>query len=78
MPFVVTSIFLHEVAFVIGNVFQCGWMPSEQRGMSSKKGKDLRRPLEHLKKWNEFVCQFRLVCDNDIAILLTRSPKKRH
>ncbi|GFW17853.1 hypothetical protein TNCV_1134531 [Trichonephila clavipes] len=31
-----------------------------QRGMSPKKRKDLRRPLEYLKMWNEFTCQFRL------------------
>ncbi|GFV99682.1 uncharacterized protein TNCV_5080441 [Trichonephila clavipes] len=36
-------------------------MPSEQREISPKKGKDLRRPLEHRKMWNEFVCQFRPV-----------------
>ncbi|GFV87854.1 hypothetical protein TNCV_781361 [Trichonephila clavipes] len=29
-------------------------MPFEQQGMSTKKGKELRRPLEHLKMWNEF------------------------
>ncbi|GFX44803.1 hypothetical protein TNCV_1826651 [Trichonephila clavipes] len=29
--------------------------------MSPKKVKDLRRPLEHLKMGNEFVCQFRLL-----------------
>ncbi|GFX68771.1 hypothetical protein TNCV_4070151 [Trichonephila clavipes] len=26
--------------------------------------------------WNELVCQFRSVCDNDPTILLTRSPRK--
>ncbi|GFX87442.1 hypothetical protein TNCV_5042071 [Trichonephila clavipes] len=36
-------------------------MPYEQRGMSPKKENDLRRPLEHLNMWNEFVCQFRPV-----------------
>ncbi|GFX22573.1 hypothetical protein TNCV_2785081 [Trichonephila clavipes] len=50
-------------------------MPSEQRGMSPKKGKDLRRPLERLKTWNEFVRQCRTVCDNDSTILLTLSKK---
>ncbi|GFV73075.1 hypothetical protein TNCV_299121 [Trichonephila clavipes] len=34
-------------------------MPSEQRQMPPKKGKALQRPLEHLKMWNEFECQFR-------------------
>ncbi|GFT42466.1 hypothetical protein TNCV_1787381 [Trichonephila clavipes] len=30
-------------------------MPSEQRVMSPKKGKDVRRPPEHQKMWNVFV-----------------------
>ncbi|GFX82498.1 hypothetical protein TNCV_2166461 [Trichonephila clavipes] len=51
-------------------------MPSEQRGMPPKKGKDLRKPLEHLKMWNELVCQFRPVCDNHPTALLTHSPRK--
>ncbi|GFW49889.1 hypothetical protein TNCV_1885521 [Trichonephila clavipes] len=50
-------------------------MLSKLRGMSPKKGKDLRRPLEHLKMWKEYVSQFRPVCDNDYTIL-TRSPRK--
>ncbi|GFT78123.1 hypothetical protein TNCV_837361 [Trichonephila clavipes] len=50
-------------------------MASEQQGMSPKKGKDLRKSLEHLKIWNEFICQFRLVCDYDPTIL-TCSPRK--
>ncbi|GFV73705.1 hypothetical protein TNCV_4949421 [Trichonephila clavipes] len=41
----------------------------------SKERKDLRRPLEHLKMWNEFVCQFISIYDNDLTIL-TRSPRK--
>ncbi|GFV99605.1 hypothetical protein TNCV_5079671 [Trichonephila clavipes] len=36
-------------------------MPSKQRGKFLKKGKHLRRSLKHLKIWNEFVCQFKLV-----------------
>ncbi|GFX50747.1 hypothetical protein TNCV_2723321 [Trichonephila clavipes] len=50
-------------------------MPSEQRGMSPKKRKDIRRPLEHLQMWNEFVCQFRPVCDNDPTVLTCFSKK---
>ncbi|GFV68645.1 hypothetical protein TNCV_4883451 [Trichonephila clavipes] len=44
--------------------------------MSPKKGKDLLRPLEHLEMWNEFVGQFRPVCDNDPTILFTHYPRK--
>ncbi|GFW99462.1 hypothetical protein TNCV_3416951 [Trichonephila clavipes] len=51
-------------------------MPSKQRGTSPKKGNDLWRLLEHLEMWNDFMYQFRLVCDNDSTILLTRSPRK--
>ncbi|GFX54262.1 hypothetical protein TNCV_3823611 [Trichonephila clavipes] len=40
-------------------------MPSEPRGMSSKKRKDPHRPLEHQKRGNKFVRQFRQVCDSD-------------
>ncbi|GFW81733.1 hypothetical protein TNCV_2884071 [Trichonephila clavipes] len=77
VSFVVTSLFLHEDMFLIGNVLLCRWMPSQQRGMFLMKVKDLRRPLEYLKMWNEFVCQFRLVCDNDPTIILARFSKKR-
>ncbi|GFV37336.1 hypothetical protein TNCV_1376491 [Trichonephila clavipes] len=35
-------------------------MAFKQREISPKKGKDLRRPLEHMEMWNEFMCQFRL------------------
>ncbi|GFV41202.1 hypothetical protein TNCV_2979561 [Trichonephila clavipes] len=51
-------------------------MPSESRGISPKKGMDLRRPSEHMKMWNEFVCQFKPVCDNDPTVLLTHSLRK--
>ncbi|GFT48205.1 hypothetical protein TNCV_4022911 [Trichonephila clavipes] len=54
------------------------WMDaSEQLGMPPKKGKDLQIQIEHLTMWNEFVCQFRPVCDNDATLLLLiYSPRK--
>ncbi|GFW48056.1 hypothetical protein TNCV_2402431 [Trichonephila clavipes] len=42
----------------------------QQQGISPKKGKDIRRPLELLKKWNEFMCRFRPISDNDPIILI--------
>ncbi|GFV50307.1 hypothetical protein TNCV_622161 [Trichonephila clavipes] len=52
------------------------WMDSfRATGMSPKKRKDLRRQLEYLKLWNELVCQFRPVRENDPTVL-TRSPRK--
>ncbi|GFV66165.1 hypothetical protein TNCV_2900911 [Trichonephila clavipes] len=50
--------------------------PLEQRGMSPKKEKDIRRQLKYIKMGNEFVCQFKPVYDNDSTILLTRSRRR--
>ncbi|GFT07980.1 hypothetical protein TNCV_3347681 [Trichonephila clavipes] len=50
-------------------------MPFEQREMFPKKEKVLRRLLEYPKMWNEFVCQFRPVCDD--PVIRTRSPRNR-
>ncbi|GFX07942.1 hypothetical protein TNCV_4162111 [Trichonephila clavipes] len=52
-------------------------MPYQQLEMSPKKGKKLRRTLEHLKMGNEFMCQFIPVSDIDQTILLTPSPRNR-
>ncbi|GFX48252.1 hypothetical protein TNCV_2920691 [Trichonephila clavipes] len=46
------------------------------RNVSKKKGKNLRKPLEHLKIWKEAVCQFKSVCDNDLTIVLILAPGK--
>ncbi|GFT64206.1 hypothetical protein TNCV_2200871 [Trichonephila clavipes] len=49
-----------------------GW---DERGMSPKKGDELREFLKHLKMWNDFLCQYRPICDNDPTICI-HYPKK--
>ncbi|GFX75804.1 uncharacterized protein TNCV_2237761 [Trichonephila clavipes] len=45
-------------------------------GNVSKERKDFRGPLENPKMWNEFVYQFRPVCDHDPTMLLTHYTRK--
>ncbi|GFW74750.1 hypothetical protein TNCV_963251 [Trichonephila clavipes] len=54
------------------------WMDAFRgKGNVSKERKGPHRgSLEHLKMWNEFVCQVRPVCDKDPTTLLTYSPTK--
>ncbi|GFX42893.1 hypothetical protein TNCV_5072571 [Trichonephila clavipes] len=52
-------------------------MPSEQQKMFPKKGNYLQRPLENLKMWNEFVCQFKPLCDNMIQQIFLPALQER-
>ncbi|GFY27414.1 hypothetical protein TNCV_2070341 [Trichonephila clavipes] len=46
------------------------------RSFNHKATHDPRRPLEHLKMWNEFVSQFRPVYENDPTLFLTALQEK--